>query len=131
MEITRQGEIIIPEWLFREAIDNKLKKIYNHIPLRQIAGDNFKLNDEELNKELAKKMINPYYFTDRALQVGLNINLDSHHINHANCKITITPKYCRIGIEARCVNELLIEMAAFYVRFINQYKLKYQRVLST
>ena len=38
-------------------------------------------------------MINPYYFTNRALQVAFKINLDSHHINHANSKLAITPNY--------------------------------------
>ena len=27
--------------------------------------ENIKLDDQQLIKELAKKMINPYYFTDR------------------------------------------------------------------
>ena len=36
----------------------------------------------QIKKELAKKMINPYYFTDRALRVGFYITLENHHINH-------------------------------------------------
>ena len=40
-----------------------------------------------MNKELAEKMINPYYFTQSLLQVGFNITLESHHINHAISKI--------------------------------------------
>ena len=66
----------------------KFKKIYNPKPLREIARDNFKMDDKQLNKELAEKIINPYYFADRALQVGFSITLDSHHINHANSKLT-------------------------------------------
>ena len=54
-----------------------------------------------MNKELAKKMLNPYYFTDRNLRMGFKINLDSHHINHANSKLTITPNYPEFGIEVR------------------------------
>ena len=46
-------------------------------------------------------MINPYYFTDRALQVGFKINLDSHHINHANSKLTIIPNCPEFSIEVR------------------------------
>ena len=38
----------------------------------------------------------PYYFTDRLLMMTFKINLDSHHINHANSKLTITPKYLEI-----------------------------------
>ena len=84
---------IIPEWLFREPIENKIKKIYNPKPLRQLARDNIKLDDKQLNKELAKKMPNPFYFTDKNLKVGLKNNLDSPYINHANSKLTITPNY--------------------------------------
>ena len=77
-------EKIIPEWLFKENIENK--KIKNPKSLKQRARDNIKLDDMQLNKELAKKMINPYYFTDRALRVGFNITLGSHHTNNANSK---------------------------------------------
>ena len=64
----------------------KIKKINNPKCLKQIARDNIKLDDEQLNKELAKKTLNPYYFTDRTLRVGFKINLDSHHINRAKSK---------------------------------------------
>ena len=78
-----QNEMIIHEWLFREPIENKLEKnIYNPISLKRLAQNKINLDDKQLNKELAKKMINPYYFTDRNLQVAYKINLDSHHINH-------------------------------------------------
>ena len=58
--------MIIPEWLFQEAIGNKIKKLYKPKPLIQIARDNNKLDGNQLNKELAEKMINPYYSSDRA-----------------------------------------------------------------
>ena len=64
MEIEKQNEMIIPEWLFQEPIVNRITKIYNPKPLRQIARDINKIDDKQLNKDLAKKMINPYYFTD-------------------------------------------------------------------
>ena len=44
-----------------------------------------------MRKKLAKKMLNPNYLTDRALQVGFKVTLDSHHINHSNSKLTIKP----------------------------------------
>ena len=47
------------------------------------------LDDKQKNKELAKKMLNPYYFTDRELKVGFRINLNSHHIIHAISKLTV------------------------------------------
>ena len=46
-------------------------------------------------------MLNPYYFTDRSLIKGFKTNLDSHHINHAKSKLTITPNYPDFGIEVR------------------------------
>ena len=76
--------MIIPEWLFREPnenLNNIPRGIYNLKPLQQIARDNIELN-EKLKKELAKKMNNPYYFTDRILKIAFNINLDSHHNIH-------------------------------------------------
>ena len=74
--------MIIPEWLFRENNENKINKIYNPKSLRQLARNNIRLDDKQLNKELARKMINPYYFSWRNLKVAYKINLDSHHINH-------------------------------------------------
>ena len=62
--------MIIPEWLFREPVENNIKKIYNPKPLKQLARKNINLDDKQLNKELAKKMINLYYFSDRNLQVA-------------------------------------------------------------
>ena len=42
------------------------------------------MNDKELDKKLAKKMISPYYFIDEILKIGYEINLESHNNNHAN-----------------------------------------------
>ena len=122
--------MIIPEWLFLEPVENKINKIYNPKPLRQLARDNIKLDDKQLNKELAKKMINPYYFTDRALQVGFKNNLDNHHINHANSKLTIIPNHPEFGIEFRYINKIMRELAVIYARLLNQYKFRYQTVFS-
>ena len=109
----------------------KIKKyIYSHKSLKQLARDNIKLDDKQLNKELANKMLNPYYFTDNALKVGFNIKLESHNINHANSKLTVTPNYLEFGIETRYINKILKEMATIYARLINQYKFKYQVVFS-
>ena len=121
IENIKQNEMIIPEWLFQEPIENKIKKIYNPKPLRQLARDNIRLDDKQLNKELAKKMINPYYFTNRALQVAFKIILDSHHINHANSKLTITPNFPKFGIELRYINKIMKELAMIYARLVNQY----------
>ena len=89
IENINQNEMIIPEWLFQEPVENNIRKIYNPKPLRQLARDKIRLDDRQLNSELAKRMLNPYYVTDRALQVGFKINLDNHHINHAISKLTV------------------------------------------
>ena len=65
-------------------------------------------------------MINPYYFTDRNLRVGFNINLGSHHIIHANSKLSITPNYPEFGIEVRFINKIIKELSVTYARIINQ-----------
>ena len=122
--------MIIPEWLFREPIEKKIKKISNPISLKQLARNNFNLDDKQLNKELAKKMINPFYFSDRNLKVAYIINLDSHHINHLYSKLTITSNFENTGIEFRFINKIKREMSIIYSRLINQYKFRYQTVFS-
>ena len=59
-----QNEMIIPEWFFKEQktpIKKKILKVYNPKTLKQLAREKIKLDD----KELAKIMINPYYFIDK------------------------------------------------------------------
>ena len=63
LENIEQNEIIIPEWLFKEErspIKKKIQKVFNPKTLKQIARQNIKLNDKELDKDIAKKMNNPY-----------------------------------------------------------------------
>ena len=79
----------------------KLKKIYNPKSLKHLARDEFQLDDKQLNKKLARKLNNSYYFTDRVLQVGFNLTLKSHDNNHANSKLNIKQNYPEFGIEVR------------------------------
>ena len=130
LENITQNEMIIPEWLFKEPFGNKIKKIFNPKSLKQLARNNIRLDDKQLNKELAKKMINPYCFSDRNLQVAYKINLDSHHINHLNSKLTISSNFENTGIEFRFINKIMREMSLIYARLINQYKFKYHTVFS-
>ena len=60
LENEKQKEMIIPESSFQGPIENKIKNFLNPKPFKQIARDIFKLDDEQLNKELARKMINPF-----------------------------------------------------------------------
>ena len=95
------------KWLNQNGYLEKLlkKKINNPKSLKQT--DNINLDGKQLKEELAKKMINPYYFTYRVLQFGFNITLESHHINHANCKIIFKPKYPEFWIEVRYNNKII------------------------
>ena len=130
LENIKQNEMIIPEWFFQKPIENIIKRIYNPKSLKQLARDCIRLDDKQLNKELAKKMLNPYYFTDRKLKVGFKIDLDSHHINHANSKLTITPIYPEFGFEVRYINKIIKKLSIIYARLINQYIFEYQTVFS-
>ena len=130
LENIKQNELIIPEWLFQKPVENKVNKIYNPKSLKQLARNNIKLDDMQLNKELAKKMINPYYFTDRILKVGFKTNLDSHHIYHVNSKLFIMPNFPEFGIEVRHINKIIKKLCVIYARLKNQYKFRYQTVFS-
>ena len=116
IENEKLNEMIIPEWLFHEPIEKKIKKIYNPKTLKQIAMENVKLDDKPLNKEVAKKMNNPDYLTVRNLKVVFKINLESHHINHANSKKTITHNYPEFGIEVRDIRRIIKELTVIYAR---------------
>ena len=130
IENIEQNEMIIPEWLFQEPVENKIKKISNPKPLKQLARNNIKLDDKQLNKQLAQKMINPYYFIDENSKVEFRINLDSHHIDHANSKLTVLPNHPEFGIEFRYIKKIMKELAVIYARLINQYKFRHQTVFS-
>ena len=98
LENLKQNEMIIPEWLFQEPVENKIIKIHNPKSLKQIARDNIILDEKQLNKELARKMINPYYFTNKNLKVAYKINLDSHNFHHTKSKLTTTTTFPEFGI---------------------------------
>ena len=123
MENEKQNELIIPKWLFQEPIENKPSRISNPIPLRARTRDNIKLDDKQLNREIATKILNPFFFTDRILQVTFNITLKSHHINRSKSKLTIKPNFAEFGIEFRYINKIMKEMVNTYAGLINQYKL--------
>ena len=64
------------------------------------------------------------------MKVGFKTNLDSHHINHANSKLTIKPTFPELVIGTRYTNKILKEMSINYGRLINEYKFKNQTVFS-
>ena len=121
--------MILAEWLFKEErspIKKKIQKIYNPKTLKQLAREKIKLDD----KELAKMMINPYYFIDKNLKIGFKINLECHNISHTNSILTILPKFPEFGIEFRYINKIVKELSVIYARLINQYKFKYHTLFS-
>ena len=118
-----------PEWFFKEEkspIKKKIRKVDNPKTLKQLAREKIKLDD----KELAKIMINPYYFIDENLKIGFKINLESHNISHANSILNITPNFPDFGIEFRYINKIIKELSVIYARLINQYKFKYHTLFS-
>ena len=130
LENAKQNEMIIPDWLFKEPFEKKINKLNNPNSWEQIARGNVRFDDKQVNKEVAKKMFNPYYFTDKNLKVGFKITLDSHHINHANSKLTIIPNYPEFGIDVRYIDKILKELSVIYARIINQYKFKNETIFS-
>ena len=121
--------MIIPDWIFKEEkipVKKKIQKVYNPKTLKQIAREKIKLDD----KELAKIMINPYYFIDKNLKIGFKINLESHNFSHANSILSILPKFPEYGIEFRYINKIVKELSVIYARLINQYKFKYHTLFS-
>ena len=129
LENMKQNEMIIPEWFYREErspIKKKIQKVYNPKTLKQLAREKIKLDD----KELAKMMLNPYYFIDENLKNGFKINLESHNISHANSILTITPNFPEFGIEFRYINKIMKELSVIYARLINQSKFKYHTLFS-
>ena len=64
------------------------------------------------------------------MKLGFKINLDIHHNNHANSKLTFSPNYPELVIEDRYFIKILKELSVFYARLMNQYKFKYQTAFS-
>ena len=124
-----QNELIIPDWLCEEErspIKKKIQKVYNPKTLKQLAKEKIKIDD----KELARMMINPYYFIDENLKIGFKINLGSHNFSHANSILTITPNFPEVGVEFRYINKIVKELSVIYARLINHYKFKYHTFFS-
>ena len=116
----KQNEMTLPEWLFKKEqapIKKKIQKVYNPKTLKRLAREKIKLYDEEL----AKMMINPYYFTDGKLKTDFKVNLDSHNVIHANSILTIIPKFPEFGIQFRYFNKIIKRLSVIYARLINQF----------
>ena len=56
---------------------------------------------KKIDKELAKKALNLFYFTNGNLKIGFIITLDSSNIDHANSILSTVPIYVNAGIETR------------------------------
>ena len=99
-EIETQEEMNIPEWLFKESIENEIRKC-NPKTLKQTAIRKIRIDDEKLKRELAKKMIHLYHFGK--LRIEFVINLDSNYINHANSRKISEPLFPEFGKEIRYI----------------------------
>ena len=47
LENVKENEMILPEWLFKESVENEINKIYNPKSLKQLARDIIKLDDKQ------------------------------------------------------------------------------------
>ena len=129
LEKMMRNEMIIPAWFFNEEktpIKKKIQKVYIPKTLKHLARERIKLDD----KELAKMMINQYYFIDEDLKNGFKINLESHNYSHADSILTVTPKFPEFGIEFRYINKIVKKLSVIYARLINQFKFKYHTLFS-
>ena len=60
LEKINGNEMIIPEWLFTQEqtpTEEEIQKVYNPKTLKQTARQNFNTNDQDIDKELAKKCL--------------------------------------------------------------------------
>ena len=108
-----ENQFIIPNNFFNENLPSSSKintKKYNPLKLSDLARDKINLNDKDLFIEIAKKMLNPYYFKDKLFYNFLKIILDSHHINQLNSKITISSIDEYNSIDMILINQIVEEM---------------------
>ena len=98
--------------------ENEINNLNKSKQLKQITRENIRLDDKQINKELAEKMINPYYFIDRLLQVKFITTLESHHISHANFQLISKPNYLEFGIEVRINIKIIKDLSISYARLI-------------
>ena len=129
LENVEKNEMIIPEWFFKEEktpVKKKIQKVYNPKTLIQLARKKVKLDD----KELAKIIVNPYYFIDKNLKIGSKIIPENHNFSHANSILSILPKFPEYGIEFRYINKIVKELSVIYARLINHYKFKYHTLFA-
>ena len=73
----RQDDLIIPDWLLREPIENIPRRIHNPKSLKEIARDNIKVDDEKPIEELAKKINNPYWYVKNPLKPSAILNIET------------------------------------------------------
>ena len=74
-------------------------------------------------------MFNPFFVFEKNLYYNfLKINLDSHHINHLNSKITLSSTTEYNKIDMHLINDLVKQMSIVYARIIDHFKFKYQCV---
>ena len=107
-------------------LGKRYKKYITLKQIKQLAREKIKIAD----KELAKKMIDPYYFIDEKLKIGFKIILESDSIDFANSILNITPIFPELGIDLGYLNDIIEELSVIYARLLNQNKFKYHIIFS-
>ena len=117
--------LLISPNLFEEPIRQRAQQARTVPTLRKLARAKVNLS----NKEVGEHMLNPYYFS-RRYEHQYEVNVDRHHPNHLNSKITIKSKY-NLPIELFDLNNIFREMAKIPERLLKQFKFKHQVVYFT
>ena len=76
------------------------------------------MNDKKIDEELAKKMINPCYFTVENSEKSFKDIPESHNVDHASSLLTVISKSSDFGIETRYIKKILKEMSTVYPHLI-------------
>ena len=82
------------------------------------------------DKELAKMMINSFYFIDENLEIGFKSNLENRNISRAISILNITPNFQEFGIEFIYSNKIIKELSVIYAKLIGQYIFKCHTLFS-
>ena len=126
----QEATMIIPTWMFVEEQrpqqpQRPQQRQIQQIPsLKQLAKQQIQLPKKELDKQIAKRMLNPYYLSQR-YEPQYRTKLESHQLNHLNSSVSIVSKF-DLWIELYDINNLVKEMSRIYSRLINQPNFKYQ-----
>ena len=96
--------------------------------MKKLARRKINLSKKELEKEIAKRLINPYYLSQR-YEPQYKVKIDQDLLNLINSKITIKSNY-NLLVELYDLKNIFKEMSTINARFINQCQFEHQVVFS-